>query len=178
MNPALLSGVTDPAKDGALPADPPEAGATEPRVAARLLEYQRGRFVAFAAHTTLELIERPPLVTVPGAPYYCRGLVAWQGRQLPLLDLHTLLRAYPDEYAQPLRHVLVLAFQRAPRQPLEYGALCAPSLLRMVQVADSQQCPLPTDSDLWPWLALACFTYEGEAVPVLDTARLFAQPHH
>lgn len=163
-----------------LEAEPPardEITATAPRAAARLLEYQRGRFVAFGAHSTLELIERPTVVTVPGAPYYCRGLMAWQGRQLPLLDLHTLLRAYPDDYAQPLRHVLVLAFQRAPREPLEYGALCAPSLLQMIDVADSQQCALPGDSDLWPWISMACFEYQGQSVPVLDTARLFSQPH-
>ena len=103
-----------------------EAASAEPRAAARLLEYQHGAFVAFAAHTTLELIERPPLVEVPGVPYYCRGLVQWQGRRLPLLDLRTLLRAYPDEYPQALTHVLVLAYQRAPRAQLEYGALCAP----------------------------------------------------
>ena len=153
--------------------------ADEPRAAARLLEYHRGRFVAFPAHTTLELIERPPLVEVPGAPYYCRGMVEWQGRQIPLIDLHTLLCAYPKEsvYARPLGHVLVLAFQRAPREPLEYGALCAPALLRMVNVTDNQQCALPVDSDLWPWISIACFSHDGQAVPILDTARLFAQPH-
>ena len=153
------------------------AAASAPRAAARLLEYQRGRFVAFGAHSTLELIDQLKPVSVPGAPYYCRGLIAWQGRQLPLLDLHTLLRAYPDDYAPPLRHVLVLAFQRAPRAPLEYGALCAPSLLQMIDVADDQQCDLPTDSDLWPWISMACFEHQGQPVPVLDAARLFSQPH-
>ncbi len=153
------------------------AARAEPRVSARLHEYQRGAFVAFPAHTTLELIERPPLVEVPGAPYYCRGLIQWQGRQLPLLDLRTLLRAYPDEHPPVLTHVLVLAYQRVPRAPLEYGALSAPALVRMAEVADSQQCGLPTSSDLWPWIATSCFAFEGHVVPIIDTARLFARPH-
>ncbi len=157
--------------------DAAEAARAEPHVAARLLEYQRGTFVAFPAHATLELIERPPLVEVPGAPYYCRGLVQWQGRQLPLLDLRTLMRAYPDENPKVLSHVLVLAYQRVPRAPLEYGALCAPSLVRMAQVADSQQCALPTDSDLWPWISLSCFSFEGRPVPIINIGRLFEQPH-
>jgi chemotaxis signal transduction protein len=147
------------------------------RAPAHLLEYKRGRCVAFAAHATIELIECPPVVPVPGAPYYCRGLIAWQGRQLPLLDLYTLLSAYPDSLAPAHGHVLVMAYQRAPRQPLEYGALCAPSLVRLVEAADSHQCPLPNDSDLWPWIAMSCFRHEDQPVPVLDTARLFAQPH-
>jgi hypothetical protein len=153
-----------------------EAVPEELRAPARLLEYKRGAFVAFPAHTTLGLIECPPVVAVPGAPYYCHGLIAWQGRQLPLLDLNTLLRAYPEAAEPPIGHVLVLAYQSAPGQPLEYGAVCARLLVRMIDVADSQQCELPGDSDLWPWVSLACFDYAGHAVPVLDTSRIFAPP--
>lgn len=155
----------------------PEAAATgEARAPARLLEYKRGCFVAFAAHATIGLIDSPAVVPVPGAPYYCLGLMAWQGRQLPLLDLNTLLRAYPDEEAPAAGHVLVLAYQRAPGRPLDYGAVCAPWLVRMIEVADSQQCELPGDSDLWPWISLSCFEHDGQAVPVLDTSAVFAPP--
>ena len=143
---------------------------------ARLLEYRRGSFVAFAPHTTVALIDSPPVVPVPGAPYYCVGLIPWQDRQLPLIDLNTLLRAYPGAEAPPTGHVLVLAYQREPNQPLEYGAVCARSLVQLVEVSDACACELPTDSDLWPWIALACFEHRGRPVPVLDTARLFAQP--
>jgi hypothetical protein len=153
-----------------------EAVSDEPRAPARLLEYKRGCFVAFPAHATIGLIDSPTVVAVPGAPYYCLGLMAWQGRQLPLLDLNTLLRAYPEKDAPPTGHVLVLAYQIAPGQPLQYGAVCAPWLVRMIEVADSQQCELPADSDLWPWVSLACFDYEGHAVPVLDTSRIFGPP--
>jgi chemotaxis signal transduction protein len=147
----------------------------ELRVAARLLEYRPGGFVAFPAHTTIALVDSPPVVVVPGAPYYCVGLMAWEGRQLPLLDLDTLLRAYPA--GEPSTgHVLVLAYQSAPGRALDYGAVCARSLVRMIEVADSQACELPRDSDLWPWISMSCFEHEGRAVPVLDTARLFAPP--
>lgn len=155
---------------------PPGPAAEQPRAPARLLEYRRGGFVAFPAHATVALLDNPVLTPVPGAPYYCPGLIAWQDGRLPLLDLHTLLRAYPDADAPPAGHVLVLAYQSAPGRPLEYGAVCAPWLVRMIEVADSQQCDLPRDSDLWPWISLACFEHEGRAVPVLDTGRLFGPP--
>jgi chemotaxis signal transduction protein len=161
--------VVDGESDAALP--------VEARAAARLLEYRRGQFVAFPAHATMELVAHPVLMVVPGSPYYCQGLMAWQGRQIPLLDLNTLLRAYPDERAPAIDHVLVLAYQRAPRQPLDYGAVCAPALLQMIEVADSQQCALPNHSDLWPLIAGSCFQHAGNVVPVLDTARLFAQAY-
>ncbi len=154
----------------------PPAAPEEPRTPARLLEYKRGAFVAFPAHTTVGLIECPTVLTVPGAPYYCHGMIAWQDRRIPLLDLNTLLRAYQEAIEPPIGHVLVLAYQSAPGQPLEYGAVCARALVRMIEVADSQQCDLPGDSDLWPWISLSCFEHEGHAVPVLDTARLFGEP--
>jgi chemotaxis signal transduction protein len=152
------------------------AAPDEPRTPARLLEYRHGAFVALPAHTTMGLIECPPVIAVPGAPYYCRGLIAWQDRLLALLDLGTLLRAYPEPNEPPIGHVLVLAWQSGPGAPLEYGAVCARSLVRMIEVADCQQCPLPGDSDLWPWISLSCFEHEGHSVPVLDTARLFGEP--
>lgn len=151
--------------------------AAEVRAPARLLEYKRGSHVAFAPHVTVGLVDQPKLVTVPGAPYYGLGLIAWGGAHIPLLDLESLLRAFPKGKTQVIGHVLVLAFQRAPGRPLEHGAVCAPHLVRTVEVADSQHCALPADSDLWPHTAIACFQFEGAAVPVLDTALLFGQAY-
>ncbi len=147
------------------------------RAPARLLEYKRGSFVAFPPHTTIALVESPPVSAVPGSPYYCLGLMPWEQRWLPVLDLGTLLRAYAGPRVTVPGHVLVLAWQAAPGRPLDYGAVCAPLLVRMIEAGDSDECALPQDSDLWPWISLACFGHEGHRVPVLDTARLFGQVH-
>ena len=149
----------------------------EVRAPARLLEYRRGGYVAFAPHVTVGLVNQPQLITVPGAPYYGLGLIAWGGTHIPLLDLASLLRAFPKGKAPAIEHVLVLAFQREPGRALEHGAVCAPYLVRTVEVTDSQHCALPGDSDLWPLTAIACFEFEGTAVPVLDTALLFGQAY-
>jgi chemotaxis signal transduction protein len=147
-----------------------------PRARAYLLEYRQGCFVAFPAHTGVELVDQPEFVVVPGMPYFCLGLMAWQGRRLPLLDLDRLLNG-PGVLGSPsMWHVLVLAYQSSPGHALEYGALLAPSLIQMIDVIDSQQCPLPTDIPGLPLISLSCFEFEGKAVPVLDTASLFANP--
>jgi hypothetical protein len=158
--------------DAAVAVDAP----AEVRAPARLLEYRWGSFVAFPAHTTIALLDNPAVAEVPGAPYYCLGLIEWQGRRLPLLDLNALLRAYPEPDTAPAGHVLVLAWQEAPGRPLEYGAVCARLLVRMIDVGDSQRCELPRDSDLWPWISLSCFEHEGHVVPIIDTRRLFEAP--
>ncbi len=149
-------------------------------VPARLLPYRRERYVAVAVHATVEILEGPRIVHVPGGARHCHRLVRWRGRWLALLELDKLLQTHPSvDSAQP-RPVLVVAYQPAPGHPVEHAALELPALPGTVLVSDAMACELPSDHALWPELALSCFTHEGEAVPVLDVARLFTRnpgPH-
>jgi chemotaxis signal transduction protein len=146
-----------------------------PHATAYLLEYSTGHYFAFPVHTGMELVEQPRVVAVPGMPYFCLGLIAWQGRQLPLLDLAKLM-AGPIAQGKPsIGHVLVLAYQSAPGKALEYGAVCAPSLISKIEVVDSQQCELPSGSDALARLALSCFNIDGHAVPIIDSAKIFSK---
>jgi chemotaxis signal transduction protein len=144
---------------------------------AQLLEYAHARYVALPQHTTLEVLEQPQIVPVPGSAYYSVGLAKWQNRWLPVIDLHVLLQAYRKQYAAPTRYLLVVAYQTGPRAPVQHGVIALPMLPVVVTVSDDTLCPLPTDSDLWPHLALSCFEYQGSPVPILDTGRLFRSYH-
>ena len=66
-----------------------------PGAVARVIEYAPGRLAGLPPHTTLEIIENPQAIPVPGAAYYGWGLLTWQGRRLPMIDLEALVRAYP-----------------------------------------------------------------------------------
>lgn len=140
---------------------------------ARLLQYKPDGFVALPVHTTIELLDGPLMIDMPGAACYCNRLVRWRGQWLALLDLDTLLGANSDRAGVP-RYALVVAWQQAPGWPVEHGAIGLATLPQTVGVGDHAGCELPADSDLWPVLALSCFRHEGQAVPILDTARLFA----
>jgi chemotaxis signal transduction protein len=156
--------------------DLPEA--TTARAAARLLEYAHHAYVALPPHTTLEIIEHPVVLAVPGAAYYAYGLLPWQGRHIPMIDFDAVQRAHQTAHriAAP-RYALVVAYQSAPHAPLEHGAIGLAGLPQVIHVEDRDWCDLPTDSDMWPLLALSCFRYEGSVVPILDTARLFMTYH-
>jgi hypothetical protein len=156
------------------PLDGDDAGdAPAMRAPARLLEFDRNRHVALPVHATLEVIEQPEIVRVPGAAYYMLGMLRWNGRQLPVLDLCTLLNAHAKAGAPRLRHALIVAYQTAPRQPIEHAAIATASLPQTVQVGDDAQCPLPDDGDLWPLISISCFQHQGQRVPVVDIGRLF-----
>ncbi len=153
-----------------------EAAESGPQVAARLIEYARGRYIALPPHTTYALLEHPEVVGVPGAAHYACGLLTWQNMRLPLIDLHALLHADTEPSIAP-RYALIVAYQSAARGPLAYGAIGLAALPQTIAIGDEAQCALPGDSKLWPLLALSCFQHEGQAVPILDTARLFAAHH-
>lgn len=148
-----------------------------PRAAARLIEYASGSYVALPPHTTLEIIEHPAIVNVPGAAYYAFGMLAWQGHYLPVIDVHTLLQSYRDTPISAPRYALVLAYQRAPGSPIEYGALGLDTLPQTIEVGDEAWRELPTCSDIWPLLSLSCFQHKKAIVPILDTAKLLSGYH-
>lgn len=143
------------------------------RVPARIIEYQPQKYAALPVHTTMALVERPELVVVPGAYEFGLGMLKWQDRWISVIDLGALLHGVPsvDSGARP--HVMVLAYQTAPNQALQYAGIATTSLPVTVSVADEQQALLPEDSPLWPVIAISCFTHEGRAIPILDTSRLF-----
>lgn len=149
-----------------------------PPATATLLPWRADRDAALPPQACIEVVEAPAFVPVPGGPYYALGLMPWRGSRIPLLDLEVLLRAVPRPGpAQPPRWALVVAWPSPDGQGSAFGALALAGLPSPVTVDDVQACALPADSDLWPWIASACFRHGGQAVPVLDPARLFGTPH-
>ena len=162
--------------------DVPEAGTAAtieeerepgPQALARLIEYAPGRHIALPPHTTYALIDSPVVTPVPGAAHHACGLLTWQGVRLPMIDLNALLHADVSA-ATKSRYALVVAWQCAQRTPLQYGAIALDQLPQTVSVSDEASCALPQDSNRWPQLALSCFRHADEAVPILNTGRLFA----
>jgi chemotaxis signal transduction protein len=154
----------------------PSAAATP--VTALLADYAPRRAVAFAPHATLELVERPVVTPVPGAAYYAHGLLRWQTRFVPVIDLHTLLRAHADAALRQPRYALVLAWQRAAGAPLEHAAIGLATPPRRLQIgADTAASALPSDSDLWSLIANSCLRDGEQVIPIIDTSRLFASEH-
>lgn len=153
-----------------------ELPASEARALACVLEYRADAFVALPIQSGVELVEPPIVTPVPGMPAFALGLMSWQGRYLPLIDIDALIHGEPVRHDSPIDHVLVVAYQAQRNAPLEYAALCAPHLVRMTEVTNHQTCLLaPYLSELKAWV-LACFKYQGQSVPILDLARIFVSP--
>ena len=143
------------------------------RAPARIIEYQPQKYAALPVHTTIAILECPELVAVPGAHEFGLGMLNWQDRWISVIDLGALLHGTRSMVAGAKPNVMIVAYQTAPKQALQYGGIATMSLPATISVADEQQAPLPDDSLLWPVIAASCFMHEGQAIPVLDTSRLF-----
>lgn len=157
----------------------PVVAASGLQATAYVIEYARGRFLALPPHVTVAIVEQPRVVAVPGAPYYACGLMDWQGQGqwLPLIHMESLIAAYPCHKPEQPRYALVVAWQPAPGEPVQHGALVLDELPQTVTVTNEFACALPSDSDLWPELSLSCFSYAEQAVPILDAGVVFGRSH-
>lgn len=151
---------------------------TAPALAARLVEIAPGVLAAFGPHATLELLEAPQPVPVPGGASYGHGLLEWQGSRISMLDLEALLFRDTSRERKPVpRYALVVAYQRTPGAPLEHGAIGIAQPPQLVMLVEPVACDWPEGDGLWQQLSLSCFKHAGQPVPILDTAKLFGRFH-
>lgn len=147
------------------------------QVVARLAEYGPGQLIALPPLVTYALVDNPVPLLVPRAANYAYGLLSWQRSYIPLIDLGALLSHGVAPTRQP-RYALILAYRDGAQQGmLRFGAIALNRLPVSVAVSDESRCSLPSDSPLWPEIALSCFMHEEYAVPILDSTRLFTGNH-
>jgi chemotaxis signal transduction protein len=142
---------------------------------ARMLAYSSEASAAFPEHCAVALIEAPTVFDVPGAPAHCAGLIEWAGDLVPLIDLKALADGARAGDGGVPTHALVIAWQPAPREELQFGAVYAPELVAAIRVSDTQSRAAP-DGHALARVAAAFFESEGRVVPIVDALRLFGTP--
>lgn len=140
-----------------------------------LMDVGAGFRVAAGAHQVVEYLLSPETMSLPLTPAHCRGVMIWREQMIPVVDLAPLLPGGGTQ-ASGWRRAVVLAYQEAPGEPLRYGALLVRAAPIEVFAADDMACPLPGDPEVFRYFACSCFAHDDKAIPVLDTARLFARP--
>jgi chemotaxis signal transduction protein len=134
-----------------------------------VLDLGMGYRAAVGGRELLHLIDMPKTFLVPCTPSYCHRVISWQERLLPVMDIASRL-AGTEPQAQ---FVAVVGYQKRRGEYPQFGALLLASPPQQVEVGDEQACSLPEESKGWNELAISCFDYQGNAVPVLDLNRLF-----
>jgi chemotaxis signal transduction protein len=126
------------------------------------------------------LPDQPVLFNVPRAPTYCRQVLVWQDRIIPVLDLSKRFR-FVDDTLLPFDNtttalVGICIYQSEHTKHVEYGALLMHDTPVHGEVDDKQVCDIDTDLSAWRYFMSSCFRIENtqQIVPVLRLERLFA----
>jgi chemotaxis signal transduction protein len=122
------------------------------------------------------LPDTPALFEVPLAPPYCRRVLVWQRRIVPVMDLAARFQGVgPDSNTTPTL-VGIFAYLAEGTGRLDYGALSLAALPRRREVSDAQACRLPDDFEAWRRYVNSGFRAEagGRVIPILRLSRLFS----
>ena len=129
--------------------------------------------LAVGAPCVVEYLLSPPTHLLPRMPAHCLGVLVWQERLIPILDLAPVFSERPIPRERSAARAVVLAYQESPGKPLSYGAVVVRSAPVEVWASDHMARSLPEHSALRK-LSRSCFAHGEELIPVLDTKRLFA----
>jgi chemotaxis signal transduction protein len=135
-----------------------------------LLDFGDTCHAAVGTRELLHLVDAPSTFAVPCTPAYCSHIVLWQERLLPVLDIAARLGGLP----RTAPFLAVVGYQHQRGEYPQFGALRLAAPPKQLAVSDEQACRLPEGSNAWRDLAISCFEYQGEAVPVLDLCRIFS----
>lgn len=120
--------------------------------------------VAVAYHDVLEVVAEPVVWPLPIGPRWCREILTWRGRYLPLARL--------GSGESPFAVVLAVACPKHDDR-LEYVAMRLKRTPQLIEVRESDDCDLPDQMMLPADHVLASFMYDNEVVLVPDFAALF-----
>ena len=141
------------------------------RANAWLIEFAENCRAAIGERELFHILHRAAAHRVPRAPRYCAEVIEWEGQLLPLWDLGGRLGAAGSGAAL----VAVVGYQDAAGGTY-FGALRLHAPPQRIKVDDEAACELPEEQAAWRPLSKSCFSREGQPVPVLDLAGLFAAP--
>jgi hypothetical protein len=141
------------------------SGAVNKSVRAWLLEWP-AQSLALAPCEVIEIVDEPEVHRVPFGPHWCRALLYWRARFLPMA-------VSADGIIEHLS-VVVVAYQPAPRAPLEYAAIPVAGRPRRIDVPTDADCEPPSDCVLAASHLRACFLWEERAIVIPELRSLFA----
>jgi chemotaxis signal transduction protein len=118
----------------------------------------------------VEYLTAPTLIRVPLTPYYCNSVIAWREGLVPVFNLNPLF-TLPSTHN--VHHFGILAYQHAPKSPLQHLAVILNGSPMRVTVDDDQVTDAPEEvAGLYNQLVLSCFEYREKPVSILNITYL------
>lgn len=122
--------------------------------------------LALAQCEVIEVIEDPEVHRIPIDGGWCGAVVFWRDNLLPLALSH--------EQTLDGLAVVVVAYQKVSRAPLEHAAIAVRGMPRQFDVPADSDCEPPADCPLGQAQLRAFFRYQDRAIAVPELQNWFA----
>lgn len=128
-------------------------------------------FVGGKAMVEFVLANDVSLIPVPKVPHFAPGVMVWRNQIIPVLDL--AMAAQPQLDHEPMTGVMILAYQAAPGQPLQYGGLALRKSPQGVTVTSDMGAQAPIDTAPWTPVSLGWLNTGDAVLPILNMSQIF-----
>lgn len=122
--------------------------------------------LALAMCEVVEVLQEPEVHRTPVGPDWCRALVFWRDRLVPL--------ALSADRTLDGLTVVIVTYQTEPRTALEYAAIAVRGMPKQIDVPPDADCEPPSDCLFQQQQLRACFLHEDRALVVPELRNLFA----
>jgi hypothetical protein len=127
---------------------------------------------AVSEKVMVQYIISPQMHLVPLTPDYCTYVINWRDRLIPVVNLAMLL---DQSDTDTMHHIGIMAYQEAPRTPLQYGAIMLNASPTRIAVDDRQSCDIPGYVEpQMSSMILSCFSHNDIKTPIIDMSYLYS----
>ena len=132
-----------------------------------VLSDSSGNSFAVADVEVVEYITEAVINEVPLSPDHCPGEMPWRGQLLPVIYYDRIFGYHSPKEVQ---HLMVLAYQKQPGEPLHHVAVVlgnSPTRV-VVEAQESESLPELYSMPAYRPLVRAVFSNNGKLIPVID----------
>ena len=142
-------------------------------VPAWLMQIDRLSRVALGQLELVHIIPSPEYIEIPKSHDYCKRVVLWNKKIIPVMDISMLVNKVPSYIEN--NAVAVAIYRDAISEEIKYGGIQLTDMPVLEKVDNSQAVAKVELPDKWNRVSISCFQLaEDEVVPVLDVCRLFS----
>lgn len=133
-----------------------------------LIEASGGYQFVVAEYEMIEYVIEAELHEIPLTPEYASSVLLWQDQMVAVIDFGLMI----ERVQELTSNISLLAYQETAGDALKYISVALRSPPKKITIDDVQMCEQEAPNPFWDYLSDSWFTYEGDAVPVLNVQRL------
>ena len=142
-------------------------------VAAWLMQVDRTSRVAVGQLELIHIIAVPEYLEVPRAPDYCKRIVLWNNKIVPVVDISMLINKTSAYYQH--NAVAIALYYDPDNQDLKYGGIQLTDMPVLDKVNNDQHIAEAELSVKWKRISLSGYRRkDNDIIPILDVQRLFS----